>query len=692
MPAPDLRRLLNPASVAVVGATDRPGSYGAHVLTNLSLARFPGTVVGVHPTRREVLGITCVPDLECLDEPVDVVVVATPRASVPAVVEVAGRIGCGGAVVFAAGFAEVGQAAVQQRLVAVAGTHTLPVVGPNSNGLVAVHPRAPLWGDPVVLPEVAGPLALLTQSGNLGVLALAHRAGLGLHTVLSLGNAAVVDPPAALTHLAGSGDVRCVAAYLEDDGDGPRLAAALAACAEADVRVVVLKVGRSAAARAAGAAHTAALAGDHASFRALVEEAGGVLVTQPHALIETARAMAGHRRHPGRVAVVTCSGGDAAMAADLAADLDVPLADFAPATVQALSRVLPHTATIGNPLDHTNLVWADTAALAAITAAVAADPAVGHLVYVQDEPPDLPAADAAEWRTTRSAATAGALASQVPPMLVATTPGQEPAGAISGLVPALTAIAALRRPAPDPARLRSVGSAAEVVASRAVGSAAGSAGWLAEHEAKDVLEAAGVAVPRRFLVDPEHLDLETAVTTTVAVASRLVAPVVVKVSRPGLLHKTEAGALALGVRGDTAVAAAARRLLTGAGREPGSVLLVEEQVPPGVEIFLAARVDGVVPTLTVGLGGIWAEALDDVATLVLPAEPDPVAAALRRLRGRAVLFGARGGPAPDVAALVRVACAVSRLLLTEPLALVELNPVIVGPTSATAVDAVLRRS
>jgi acetate---CoA ligase (ADP-forming) len=715
MPVPlDLTRLLAPASVIVVGATDRAGSYAAQTLLNLRRAGYPGPVVGVHPRRADVLGVPCRPTLEDaveqLGAPADAVVIATPAESVTGYLESAGQLRCGGAVVYAAGFGESGATAAQADLVETARRHHLPLLGPNANGLVAVGARAPLWGDAVQLPDRAGPIALVTQSGNIGVLALAHRAGLGLHSVVSLGNAAVVDAADVLTALSSQPSltrpslsqpsglsrsspssksssvedppVRAVALYLEDDGDGARLADALAACARADVRVAVLKTGRSTAGREAAGAHTAALAGDHRVFAALVEEAGGVLVREPLELLETARALAGGRRTPGRLAVLTASGGDAAITADLAADAGVPLAQLTTGTRQQLAALLPHTATVTNPLDHTNLVWADTEAIAGLTAALAVDPDVGPVIYVQDEPPGLPEVDAAEWAATRAGAELGGRRAQIVTTLVATTPGQEPPDAIAGLWPALIATAALRRPAPDPKRLDAIARAGR----RPGRSALVRSGWLAEHEAKAVLARVGVPVPAGAVVAG---DAPEAAETAVAAAGRVGFPVVLKLSAPGLLHKSEAGALALDLPDEAAVRAAASQLLR-LERAPGAVLLVEELAAPGVELVIAARRDGVVPALVIGLGGIWAETLDDVVVLPLPVDPHQVVDGLRRLRAAPLLTGGRGRAPVDLRAIGEIACRIGRLLLSEGFALVEVNPLIAGPDGASAVDAMIR--
>ena len=297
----DLGPLLRPRSVAVVGATDRPGSYGDATLLNLAALGFAGPVYGVHPTRREVHGRACVPTLDDLPEPVDAVVVAIPAAGVPEVVRAAGRRGCGGLVVFAAGFGEAGGGDLQAELAAAAHAARLPVIGPNCDGMVAFHGGAALWGDALVA-RPAGRVALVSQSGNVAVNALAVGRGIAFHTVASVGNQAVIDAAAMLSALVEDDTVGSVALFLENDGDGARLATALARAAEREVGVAVLKVGASAAGAVAAAAHTGALAGDQRVFRALVEEAGAAWADDVHDLLELAKAMAvpgARRRRPG---------------------------------------------------------------------------------------------------------------------------------------------------------------------------------------------------------------------------------------------------------------------------------------------------------------------------------------------------------------------------------------------------------
>ena len=662
-----LDRLFTPTSIAIVGASDREGTYAHNTLSNLARAGYAGRLIGVHPTRQTAAGVTCVPTLADAG-PVDAVVIATPADSVPDYLEEARHLGCGGAVVYAAGFAEAGRDDLARRFTEAAGD--LPVIGPNGNGFVNIAARAPLWGDAARLPDHAGGVALVSESGNIGVIGLAHRQGEGLHSVASMGNAAVVSSAHMVEHLASVEGVRTVALYLEGDGVGADWCRAFAGCAENDVRVVVLKVGRSARGAAVGAAHTAAIVGDHGVFAALVAEAGGVLVNQPHELLETARALSVGRRDRRGVGMLTCSGGDAAIAADLADDLGAHFADFSEATRETLAALLPPAATVANPVDHTSLIWDDTEAVAALTEAVGRDVGVGHLVYVQDEPPGLPEAAQSEWRATRAGGVLGGERAGLTTMLVSTTPGQAPPGAVAGLDNALRALALLQGLPPDPSRLRDIGSL--------VGSG-GDGGQLTESEAKVTLAHRGVAVPRGVVAQT----LDEAIKAAAGLGNN----VVLKVLAPDLAHKSDVGGVVVDAFSEVEISTAAQRLLN---LPSAQGVLVEERIDDGLELLVTARADGVVPTLTIGLGGLWAEALGDVVVVPLPVDLGRVKAALRHLRAWPVLAGARGGQAYDIDALCRAAVAISDLLVENNHVLVEVNPLVLTSREPVALDALIR--
>jgi acetyl-CoA synthetase len=633
----DLTRLLQPRSVAVVGATERPGSYGGEALLNLRRFGFRGPVHGVNPRRAQVHGYPCVPSRADLPEAPDAVVVAIPAADAPDVVATASAIGCGGAVVFAAGFAEAREIELQRALqVAAAG---LPVCGPNGNGIVSLPDRVALWGD-TIEPREPGPVALISQSGNVAVNALASRRGLRLHTVISCGNQAVLDATDFLGALCERDGVRSVALYLEADGDGARWCAALQRAADAGIGVAVLKAGRSRAGAAAAEAHTGALAGDQRAFRALFEELGAAWAEDPHDLLELAKGLALRRggvsaggpvstayRHtpsPG-VAIMTCSGGDSAVAADLAAEVGVELPALAPATIARLEAILPAAATAANPLDYTSLLWDEPEKLTALIEVLASDPRVGRVLVLYDE-----AVAGEDWAAVLEAVRTAARVHDV--TVASTLPELVSDGAIAGLRSGLRVMRPLRTP-------------------RALAVRTDGGRLLGEAEAKQLLREAGIDVPEGRVTDD-----------AVRTWRELHGPVAIK--RIGVTHKAREGGVALDLDDERSIRDAELRL--------GPPTLVERMAPRGTEVLLAIRRDGLVPVLVVGAGGVHTEALDDVAVIPLPASEDRVIEALATLRTPI--------PPHPIARLART-------LQALPLALIELNPVIVSATHAVAVDA-----
>ncbi len=690
----NLDRLLAPRSVAVVGASPRVDTYGHQTLDNLVAAQFDGPVFGVHPRETEVLGVPCFPTLSDLPEVPDAIVIATPAATVPGLIEEAGQLGIGGAVVIAAGFAEVEHGrALQQRLRENALRYDMPVCGPNGNGLVSVVRRAPLWGDGYNIAPPGG-VALVSQSGNVAVNAIGAARALYLHTVVSCGNQAVLEAADYLVALAQQEGVRSVALYLEAEGDGAQLAEGLALCAEREIGVAVLKSGRSTLGASAAAAHTGAVAGDAKVLRALVEEAGGAWVDDPHELLETAKAMAhGRRKVAGGVAVITCSGGDAAISADEADRLEIPLPPLAEETKAALKPIVPHAATIGNPLDYTAMLWGDVEGIADIVRTTASDPSLGQVLVYYDLPQKMGAAATYSWNSQLDGILLANQDSVAPVIVASTLPDllpedmvdkclQRGVPAVWGLTTGIKVADAMRRPFGDPARLRAMG---------AIAGAAEPGEWLAEHEAKTMLAGVGVPVPSGGLA--------TGRDELTALVAALDGPLALKVSSPDLQHKTDIGALELGVTNVDEALEAFDRLRSIVGYETSPVL-VEQMAERGTELLIAARRDSVVPCLVVGLGGVWVEMVGDATVIPLPTDVGRVAEALLTLRGASLLTGGRGRPPVDIDALAELAVRVGQLLIDEKLMVIELNPVFAYPKArddgatagAIAVDAVVRRT
>lgn len=662
-------RLLAPRSVAVVGASTRPGSYGNQAVANLVTAGFPGPVYGVHPTARDVHGVPCVPTIADLPIAPDALVIATPAGTVPDLLWQAGERGCGGAVVLAAGFAEIpGGRALQDELRQAALACDLPVCGPNGNGVVSVVGRAPMWGDAYV-PRRPGPVALISQSGNVAVNALLSRRALRLHTVVSCGNQAVLTASDYLTALTELDGVTSAALYLETEDPG--LPEALALAVEHGIRVAVLKAGSSALGAAAASAHTGAVSGDHRILRALIEEAGGAWARNPHELLELAKALSRttrRPRNPAGVLVVTCSGGDAATAADEAARLGVPLPGLSAGTVHALKGLLPGTATASNPLDYTAVIFGETERTAAVITAAGEDPSVGVVLACYDRPAEMDPGQEEAWDAALDAITRAAGDLDVPVVVASTLPELMPeatadhltdlglvpvAGLTEGLICAGAMITGV-----DPARVREIADHP--------GTTTGEPIWLREVEGKACLQAHGIAVPRGGVAaDPAQAQ---------ALLEEL-GTVVVKVDSADIRHKAAQDGVILGV--------STPRDLDRALRQIPPPVLVEEIVPQGVEVMVSVRYDAVTPVVVIALGGAWVEVFDDAAVVPLPVTRERVEKAVRRLRAARLV--------PDVGTLARTAVALADMTRREGFVFAEVNPVILRGRTATAVDAVICR-
>ncbi len=396
-------------------------------------------------------------------------------------------------------------------------------------------------------------------------------------------------------------------------------------------RVAILKSGSSEAGAAAAAAHTGALAGDERIFRALIEEAGASWARNPHELLELARVLAeprarprGDRRARDRHLLRRRLRDRGGRGRTHRTSTCRPLAD---GTKARLRELLPDAATVANPLDYTPLIWAQTALLAEIVEIAGSDPGIDQVLVIHDTPQDLPVDSDTSWAAHRAGIADGLDRADAAPLMASTLPeltdgdiAQELAAhgiaSVGGVSTAILCARELRRPAVSACRLREIAGRCRATGTGARGP------WLSEGGAKGILQAAGVPVPlgRRARSAEECL----------RAAKGLGWPLALKLSGPAIQHKSDIGALALGIEAEAELEREAARMLA-LPEALGAELLVEEMAPAGgVELIVAARTDAVVPALVIGLGGIWTEALDDVAVVPLPASPGPRGARARR--------------------------------------------------------------
>lgn len=672
----DLSRLFQPKSIAVIGG----GFWGSNVIEQCLKMGFAGPVWPVHPTRAELGGVAAFASLGDLPEVPDAVFIGVNRFLTIEAVAALNAMGAGGAVCFASGFreaqAETGDGeTLQAALLEAAGD--MPVVGPNCYGFINYLDGALLWPDQHGGVRVESGVALLTQSSNIAINLTMQARGLPLAYVATAGNQAQVGLAEIGTALLEDARVTALGMHVEGVGD-LRAFEGLAARARALGKpIVALKAGRSEQAQVAAISHTASLAGSDAGSRALLKRLGIAQVESLTAMLETLKLL--HLAGPlpsNRICSMSCSGGEASLMADTGLGRDIEFPSLDVAQREGLRAALGPMVALANPLDYHTFIWDDAEKMGACFAAIlGGDLAMGCIVV------DFPREDrcsAAAWDCVIVAAAYAHKQTGRPLALVASLPealseavarrimaeGLIPLLGLEDALSAIEAAAWLGRRAAQSAPVLLPGSP-------------GAPRVISEAEAKVDLAAYGLSVPQaRRVAGAGALD---------AALEGLGFPVVLK--GEGFAHKTEAGAVALGLRHAGEVAAAAKAM-----QAPG--YLVEEMVTGAVAELLIGVVrdpaHGFV--LTLGAGGTLTEILRDSVSLLLPVTRNDVLDALDGLRIAPVLHGYRGKPGADMGAIARAVMAVQDYVVAQAARLdeVEINPLIATPKGAVAADALIR--
>jgi len=694
-----LERLFAPRSVALVGASERAGSVGHAVLSSL---RAGGSSIPVHlvnPRHRILDGQPCAASLEELPERVDVAIVASPAASVPEVVTQAGRAGVRHLVILSAGFAESGEAGkqLQARTVEAAKSAGVRFVGPNCVGLM--RPSIGLNASFSRQAASPGGIALVSQSGAIctALVDWAAAASVGFSSVVSLGAAADVDFGDVLDYLLFDSQTHSVLLYVEGVSEGRRFVSALRALARAKP-VIVLKVGRHSEASRAARSHTGALVGDDAVFDAVLARGGVVRVEGYRHLFAAARALVTHRKPAGRrLAIVTNGGGPGVLAADAAAQAQIPLADLSATTLAALDAALPRHWSHGNPVDV--IGDADGERFAAAAAAVAADPQVDGIVTVfcptglasADDVADrlIPVAQSSHkpfltaWLGQASVAQARERVerSGVPSYRVAEV-------AVEAF--AMTADWARRKrlllEAP-PARTAELEPDPAVPAGIFQRACAEKRVVLSEIESKALLAHFGIPVP--------PLTVARTLDEAREAASKIGFPVALKILSPDISHKSDVNGVRLNVRNAAAVEREWNALLADVkrlrpdARFDGVVVQAMVERRFGRELLLGVKTDPVFgPVITFGSGGVAVELLRDNAVALPPLNGLLAADLVDRTRAGRLLGAYRNVPGADRKALVDAILRVSDMVCELPwISELDVNPLVVDENGAIALDA-----
>jgi len=690
-----LQALLRPRSVAIVGVSPEAGSLGGNVLTNLRRIGFNGDIHLVSRSNREIGGRACVGSIDELPDGVDVAVLAVPRQATVDAVQACVRRKIGAALVFASGFAEMDEAgrADQEAMARIANDAKLALCGPNCIGLVNLSDRVALTFEPLSLPAQAHGrgIGVVTQSGAMcSTLRLALLAkGLKLSIVVSTGNEAQLTTEHFLEFLIDDDSTQVIVLFMEQVRD-PALFLGLAARArERKKPIVLMHPGRSARAQESARTHTGAMVGNHAVMSALVAHEAVVRVETLEELLDTAEILARFAKPPVRgAAVMTNSGAFKGYALDFAETLGLDLPALSPANAEAIKKILPPFAAIENPVDTTAQTVRDPSILGSTAAQLLADPAMGSLVISI-------VAGAPRFAMDKANAILSGIANLEKPIAVATMGDETELPAEFSACLRNKGLAFFRSPdraLRAMARATWYGNAVTSPRPRAETPALSSykiaaTGALTEYQGKALLAMLGIAVPESALArDPDDAS---------EIAERLGYPVVLKAQAAALAHKSDAGGVVLNIAEHAALMRAWDNVAADVGKaQPDLALdgmLVESMAPPGLELVVGARREpSWGPILTIGLGGIWIEALHDIRILPADIDRDGIIEELQKLKGAALLRGGRGTPAADLDAVADCVLRLGAIMRGERrMTEIEINPLRVYAKGVLALDVLM---
>jgi acyl-CoA synthetase (NDP forming) len=674
--------------------------WSRNTFTNVRAFAPDVPVYCVHPRNPVVHGVPTHPSIGAIGEPVDLAYVMVPTSEVLRVLGEAADVGVRNAVILTAGFGETGPEGreLEERVVAFAQERGMLLLGPNGNGFINAADQVAPYGLPIPPPLLGGPLGIVLQSGGLAsvVLHMATARNVGISRLVATGNEAMITATDVLAYLVADERTAAIAAFLESIRDTDRFRELAETAQRAGKPIVVLKVGRSAAGQESALAHTGAIAGDVAVGEAALRQLGVVQVTSLEDLLVTSGLLANHRERLGRrLVAVTASGGACDIIADRSTDEGLRLPAFPDATASGLAEVLPAFSNPRNPLDVTGYVVVDTT-IAQRALEVVTDGAEGvydAIVYqttVPQNPPPDPSLVLNRFRALRQIIDA----SPVPVIVQSSASGDISPYArtvlddiglhvVNGIEHGMTALgravtwherrdralARANRPAiPVPAGIDGRPSS--------------------EAEVRAVLEAGGVPVT--------PAPLARTADEAVTLATELGLPAVLKIASADVLHKTEAGGVALDLRRPEEVAAAFDAVMGSVHRFAPDARLDGVLVSPmrtgGSELLVSVRRDPAWgPVLALALGGVWVEVLEDTSLRLLPVDVDEVEEALGELRGAALLRGARGRKPVSLRRVAEVALKIAGVAdaLGEELDTLEVNPLWASGDTVEVLDALV---
>ncbi|WP_342640451.1 acetate--CoA ligase family protein [Rhodoligotrophos ferricapiens] len=681
-----LRHLLRPRSIAVIGASDRDGSFGKRLLSAIRSGRYAGTVYPVNPRYEQLDGLTCYPSLDALPEVPDLAAFAVADQQAPSLLEEAAEIGIPAAALFGRGYAPPGEMSSTQRLSAIARTAGMAVCGNNCMGFVNIVDGLKISGNPPPIPDHPGTIGLISHSGSTWSGLVGNQRQLVFNYAISAGQEIATTMADYLEFLLDQPETRVIGCIMETVRDPEGF---IAAAERADVRgipIIALKLGRSEQGRQFALAHSGALSGSDAVYGAVLERHNIVRVRTVDEFVNTLELFSTPRRPSAAgIGIVTDSGGERELIVDIASDVGAPFAKVRPETEQRLAQVLDPGMSPLNPVDS----YGDGRTLLEDCLRVLADdPEVGIVALATNLVAGRAYADeAARAISEAAAATAkpALLFGHVESAMSHKHAADLRAKGIPVLLGTASALSAMTHlitwhQRKDPATRGVAKPTADLPSREEISAliAADGPGALSARTAAQLMDRCHL--PRaasRFVETREN---------AVAAAEDLGFPVVMKTANPAILHKTEHGGVLLNIASSSAAAEAYDQIR----QRCGPLVEIQKQIAGGTELILGMTYDPQFgPAVTLGLGGILTELLSDAVTFLPPVTPDGARQFLERLKGYPLLTGFRGSPPADLAALCELIarfstfCASYGALFSE----IDLNPIKAGPDGAVAVDA-----
>ena len=697
-----LHGLFKPRSIALVGASEK-STWSLMIHTSLQAGGFDGRVYYVNPRNATVHGEATVASLAAIEEPVDLCYIMVGTNAVLSVIHDMIDAGIHNGIVLTGGFAEQDERGreLQDEITRLASEHDLALIGPNCMGFINVTQRIEAMASLPERPLLAGPVALISQSGALGGMMLnyARSQHVGLSMLISTGNEATISVTDALQYAVEDDATSVLAVFMETIREPERFVEVAQRAFALGKPIVALKAGSSEASTRVALTHTGALTGNDRIIDALLRQLGVVRVHSLEELILTANLFARTGQIPGtRLAVVGISGGACDLAADLAEKVHISLPLFAEQTKQALRELLPVLGPANNPLDVTGAAMNNQALMGKLLDVVCHDPQLDAVLCVMS----LPTNDAPESRFQKSILAGIGQALQNSPIpaflldfasndisaagraFLVETATPFVSGGIHHVIPALAQVMTwTQRYRASQAQAKEEDASIPAYSFSTVPS-----GNWSEHQARNFLEQSGIPViPARLVASAEQ---------AVDAARAIGYPVALKVASPDILHKSDVGGVRLNIQNADEVRTTFAQIMQNAQSISPAPhiegILISPMRTSGVELLVSVTHDenwGQV--LTVGLGGIWVEVLKDTSLRILPVSPADIHAMLDELQGKALLYGARGSQAADIDALVDVIHRISQLAqsLVNRLETLEINPLKVDGTRIEALDAVI---